>query len=186
MRTATKQESVHDRRAKDLLAAGQYVPLEVVDPYDPQSKITVLRQTRGDTLGWMHAHHQIDDAQYLAGRRYERDRELADRGARAIDPTKEAVDGGGIVEPLPDSQIQAVARLTQVHVALGRVMQTTLDGVLMAGTVESMALQVFKRNGARWVNHYGKVFRDSLDVLVVEYGMQGKLTGNKRRYIEPA
>ena len=92
---AYQESVVHDRRSADTLAAGQYAPIEVKDPYDPNgAKLTVLRQTRGDPLGRLHAHSQIDDAQYHAGRRYQGDRERADRGARAIDPTKEAVDGG--------------------------------------------------------------------------------------------
>jgi len=172
--TPRNSASVHDRRAKDLLSAGQYVSVDVIDPFDPQAKITVLRQTRCDPLGRLHAHHQIDDAQYMAGRRYERDRELAERGAKAIDPTREAVDGGRIPEPLPDSQIEATARLVRVHAALGRLMQSTLDGVLMAGTIESMSIQVFKRDGDRWANHYGKLFRDALDVLAVEYKLAGR------------
>lgn len=173
-RNTQPEAPVHDRTAKDLLAAGQYVAIDVIDPFDPQAKITVLRQTRCDPLGRLHAHHQIDDAQYQAGRRYERDRELAERGARAIDPTKEAVDGGRLPEPLPVSQIEATARLVKVHAALGRVMHSTLDGVLSAGTVESMAIQIFNRHGARWANHYGKLFRDALDVLAVEYGFAGR------------
>lgn len=185
MRTMTAEKTIHDRRATDTLAAGQYAAIEVADPYDPGAKITVLRQTRGDTLGWMHSHGQIDDAQYNAGRRYQRDRELAERGTKGIDPTKEAVDGGLPIDPLPDSLIAATARLVHVHAALGRQMQSALDGALSAGTVEAMALQVFNRHGARWRNYYGRMFRDALDVLAVEYGFTGKLTGDKRWYVEP-
>src|SRR5262249_51218620 len=90
---------VHDRRSADTLATGQYAAIDVDDPYGQRGdKVTVLRQTRGDPLGRLHAHHQIDDAQYHAGRAYQGDRERADRGARAIDPTKEAVDGGRLPE----------------------------------------------------------------------------------------
>lgn len=175
MRPTTKRkdrEKVHDRRATDTLAAGDYASIEVVDPFDPESKITVFRQTRGDPLGRLHAHHQIDDAQYLAGRRYQRDLELAGRGAKAIDPTKEAVDGGCAIDPLPNSQVEATARLVAVHAVLGRQMQGALDGVLMAGLhVEHMAIQMFGRPGDRWANYYGRMFRDALDMLAVEYGL---------------
>lgn len=159
----------HDRRSKDTLRAGQYAPIEVDDPYEDGAKISVLRQLRGDPLGRLHSHHQIDDAQYYAGRAYQRDWEKAERGARAIDPTKEAVDGGMLPEPLTDSQAKARARLIRVRAELGRVMITVLDGVLIErSSMEAIAISQ-GRWGARWENYYGKLFRDGLDVLAVEY-----------------
>lgn len=76
MRPAT----IHDRRSTDTLAAGQYAAIEVDDPYEQGEKIVVLRQLRSDPLARLHSHHQIDDAQYHAGRCYQRDWEVAERG----------------------------------------------------------------------------------------------------------
>lgn len=167
MRPAT----IHDRRSTDTLAAGQYAAMEVDDPYEQGEKIVVLRQLRSDPLARLHSHHQIDDAQYHAGRCYQRDWEVAERGARAIDPTKEAVDGGRLPEALTDRQIAARKRLTRIRVELGRSMRTLLDGVL----IERKSIEGFTigqgRHGARWANYYGKMFRDGLDVLAVEYGL---------------
>src|ERR1700760_3482336 len=93
---------VHDRRATELGRKAEVAPIEVDDPYATREgeTIVVLRQLRNDPLARLHNHRQIDKAQYLAGRRYQRDWEIAERGARAIDPTRERVDGGALPEAL--------------------------------------------------------------------------------------
>lgn len=167
--------TIHDRRSTDTLAAGQYADLVVIDPYDPESEITVKRQLRGDPLARLHSHHQIDDCQYTAGRCYQRDWEVAERGARAIDPTKEAVDGGVLPEPITDSQAKARKRLIQVRTELGRSMRTLMDGVLIQrSSIEAFSIQQ-GRWGARWANYYGKMFRDGLDVLAIEYRLAERI-----------
>lgn len=161
----------HDRRSSDTLAAGQYAAIDVEDPYDRNAKITVLRQLRCDPLARLHSHHQIDEAQYHAGRAYQRDWEMSERSVKAIDPTKEAVDGGRIPEPLTDSQAKAQTRLISASRELGREMRKLANGVLIDGmSIESYSIGQ-GRSGARWANYYGKLFRDSLDVLAVEYGL---------------
>lgn len=161
--------TIHDRRSTDTLAAGRYAPIEVDDPFEPGTKIQVLRQLRCDPLARLHTHHQIDEAQYMAGRCYQRDWERAERGARAIDPTKEAVDGGCLPEPLTDLQAKARKRLIRVHAELGRSMKTLVEAVLIQGSsIEAFSITQ-GRAGARWANYYGKMFRDGLDVLAVEY-----------------
>lgn len=163
-----KMGKVHDRRSVDLLKAGQYSAMDVDDPYEAGAKVTVERQTRGDPLGRLHAHHQIDDAQYHAGRAYQGDRERADRGARAIDPTKEAVDGGKLPEALPDSQISARKRLVEVEGILGRRLQSVVDAVLLDG----QTMEEISGSTAQWILRYhGRLFRDGLDELAKFYGL---------------
>lgn len=165
----------HDRRAKDTLIAGQYAAIDVPDPYDRDAKITVLRQLRNDPLARLHSHHQIDEAQYHAGRCYQRDWETAERGARAIDPTREAVDGGRMPEPLTDKQAKARVRLVEVERALGRNMHRVTHAVLIEGWAMDVAsLQLFGRMGQRAAEYTGRLFRDSLDILAVEYKLAGK------------
>lgn len=171
------ESATHDRRATDALAAGQYASIDVADPMalNPGDKITVLRQLRGDPLARLHSHHQIDEAQYHAGRCYQRDWEVAERGARAIDPTREAVDGGRMPEPMTDGQGRARIRLVEIERALGRNMHKVAHAVLIEGlTMETLALRMFNRAGARWENYYGRIFRDALEVLAVEYNLAGK------------
>jgi hypothetical protein len=47
----------------------------------------------------LHDRRQIDEAQYYAGRAFQRDFEACERGPCAIYPSKEAVDGGAFQNP---------------------------------------------------------------------------------------
>lgn len=156
----------HDRRSTDTLAAGQYAPIEVDDPYEHGEKLVVLRQLRNDPLARLHSHHQIDDAQYHAGRAYQRDWEVAERGARAIDPTKEAVDGGQLPEPITDRQAKARKRLTEVHAVLGRRMTAVLQAVL----IERKTMEKLTGSDSQAVlKQHGGMLRIALDELAVFY-----------------
>lgn len=163
---------VHDRKATDLLRNAQVAPMEVEDPYEPGAKITVLRSTRRDPLAWMHAHGQIDEAQYRAGRAWQRDWETVEQGARAIDPTKEAVDGGRLPEPLTDQRTKAAVRLKGVAAVLERADdKTILYAFLAEGMgIEQIALVHFRRFGAGYVRRFGERVGGILDVLAGFYG----------------
>lgn len=169
--------SVHDRRARDLARHGEFAEIDVDDPYatKPDEKIRVLRQLRSDPLARLHSHRQIDEAQYRAGRAFQRDWEVASRGARAIDPTRERVDGGRLPEPLSDAQGRARKRLIEIERALGRTMHRVTHAVLVDGmSMETMAQRLFNREGEVVVKYYGRLFRDALDVLAGEYGLAGR------------
>lgn len=159
--------TIYDRRSTDTLDAGQYASIEIQDPYNPEDMIVVLRQLRGDPLGRLHAHRQIDDAQYQGGRAYQRDWEVAERGARAIDPTKEAVDGGPISEPLTVKQMECRNRLIRVRQVLGRKSALVVDMVVIAG---QQINQLIPEDRQVWRRHYAHVLRCGLDELAIEYG----------------
>ena len=91
-----KSTKVHDRRAQDLPLNAQVAAVEIDDPMalEPGEKIVALRSIRNDPLGRLHSHHQIDEAQFRGGRAFQDDWEKAERGPRAVDPTREYVDGG--------------------------------------------------------------------------------------------
>lgn len=162
---------IHDRRSQDVLAAGHYAPIEVDDPYERGGRITVIRQMRSDPLARLHAHGQIDNAQYHAGRAFQHDWETAERGARAIDPSKEAVDGGRIPEPLTDRQAQARTRLILVQKELGR----RLNGVLIAVAVHGMTMeQIAQSRSQSLVKLQGSLFRTALNDLAVFYGFASR------------
>ena len=86
----------HDRRSRDLLRNAEVATVEVDNPLalEPGEKIVALRSIRNDPLARLHSHRQIDEAQYQAGRAFQSDWEKAERGPRAVDPTREYVDGG--------------------------------------------------------------------------------------------
>jgi len=171
---AKQAHSVHDRRSNDVPKAGQYAAIEVDDPLalEKGDKIVVLRQLRNDPLARLHSHHQIDDAQYLAGRAYQRDWEIAERGSRGIDPTREAVDGGQLAEPLTEQQQRARKRLIEIEAVLGRLLRNIVHGFLIERQhIYRIAPERFDRKGDRWANYYGKLLRDGLGELAIEYGL---------------
>lgn len=156
----------HDRRSTDTLKAGEYAATVVDDPYEAGSKISVERQLRADPLARLHSHHQIDDAQFAAGRAYQRDREVAERGAKAIDPSKEAVDGGLMPEALTDRQIKARKRLIKIERDLGRRLMSVLEAVLIEGqTIEQLA----QSRVQSVLKLHGGLFRVALNELAVVY-----------------
>jgi hypothetical protein len=175
-RAGTSRTFAHDRRAGELGINAEVASIVVDDPYatHPGETIVVTRQLRGDPLARLHSHRQIDDAQYYAGRAYQRDWEVAERGTRSLDPTREAVDTSMVIDPLTDQQVSARARLAEVRTALGHKMQATVHAVLIDGaTIEALA-HVNGRTGESWFKYYGRFFRDALDVLAVEYGLAGR------------
>jgi hypothetical protein len=113
-------QPVHDRRSTDLLANARVVPVIVDDPLEAGAKLVVMRSTRDDVLAEMLSRGEIDQAQFDAGRKYERYAEQAEIGSiQAIDPRKEAVDGGGGFEGITDRQIDAVRQLSEAARVLG-------------------------------------------------------------------
>ncbi len=166
----------HDRRAGDLRINADVASIVVDDPYATQSgeTIVVTRQLRGDPLARLHSHRQIDDAQYYAGRAYQRDWEVAERGMRTLDPTREAVDSSLVIDPLTDKQVSAQARLAEVRAALGHKMHAAVRAVLIDGTTIEALARDSGRSGESWLKYYGRFFRDALDVLAVEYKLAGR------------
>lgn len=161
-----------DRRATDLLRNAQVAPLEVDDPFELGAKITVMRSTRRDPLAWMHAHGQIDEAQYHGGRAWQHDWEIAERGPGAIDPSKEFVDGGRMPEPITEGQRRSVMRLKCVTAILGHPDERRiLHALLVEGMgIEQIALIYFGRFGAGYTRRFGDRVRGVLDELAEFYG----------------
>lgn len=162
-----------DRRATNLTRLAEVVAVEVDDPYalNPGDKVLAFRSLRDDPLGRLHCRKMIDDAQYAAGKDYRRDLELAEfGGARAIDPTREAVDGGGTMpEGLTDRQREAVTRLIGAGRAMG-LLQESIVRAVIAGNLFPAQVAVARGFSARRVqDHYAWLFRQALDALAVFY-----------------
>jgi len=109
-RKAQPFNPAHDRQARDLLRNAQVAAVEVDDPMalDPGDKIVVLRSTRDDPLAEMLARGQITECDFAAGRHWQRAYEGSEiGGVCGIDPTKEAVDGGRMKDPISERRDQA-------------------------------------------------------------------------------
>jgi hypothetical protein len=163
---------VHDRRAQDLPRHAEVASVEVDNPLalEPGEKILAIRSIHNDPLARLHTHRQIDEAQYRGGRAFQDDWEKAERGPRAVDPTREYVDGGQPREPITERQRRAVLRLNRIEHELGA------DGVVLVHEVLILGLtmeQVGKRRGLRgqrWMDYFSKRLRECLDRLAQTYG----------------
>jgi Domain of unknown function (DUF6456) len=164
-------EPIPDRQATDLLRNARVAPMDVDDPWEPGSKITVARSLRDDPLARLHVRDQIDDAQYHAGRRFQRDFEAAERGPRAIDPSKEAVDGGRTPEPITEHQHAAALRLAKVREKLGHNGMALVISVLVHGQHFAQIAERRGVSGERWERYYGMAFQECLNSLAVFYDL---------------
>ena len=173
---------VHDRRSLDLLRNAQVAPMLVDDPMalEPGEKIVVMRSLRNDPLAGLHSRKQIDEAQFMAGRAFQKDFELCEEGAKAIDTTKEAVDGGYIRDPITDARWQAGKRLKEVYAEIGKTGALLVHDVLIHGktTGEVAASQGYF--GERSERFVGMTFRHHLNCMAYVYGYS-KVRGDTRR-----
>ena len=163
---------VHDRRSHDLLRNAEVATVEVDNPLalEPGEKIVALRSIRNDPLARLHTHHQIDEAQYQGGRAFQNDWERAERGPRAVDPTREYVDGGQMREPITEGQRKSVLRLNRAERELGADGSALVHDVLVHGL--TMA-QIGEKRGLRtqrWKDYFARRFCECLDRLALIYG----------------
>jgi hypothetical protein len=163
---------IHDRRSQDLPRNAEVAAVEVDDPLalEPGEKIVTLRSIRNDPLGRMHTHRHVDEAQYQGGRAFQDDWEKAERGPRAVDPTREYVDGGRAREPITESQRKAVLRLNRAERELGAVGSALVHEVLILGLTMEQIAQRRELRGQRWIDYFARRFRECLDRLALIHG----------------
>lgn len=168
----THPARVHDRRSQDLPYNAEVAKVEVDDPVvlEPGDKIVVLRSIRNDPLGRLHSHRQIDEPQYQGGRAFQNDWEKAERGPRAVDTTREYVDGGERREPVTEGQRKAVLRLNRIERELGADGEVLVQEVLVLGlNMEQVGLRRGLRS-QRWNDYFARRFKECLDRLALIYG----------------
>lgn len=180
--TSYKLTGLHDRRSRDLPFNAELAEVEIDNPLalDPNEKIVAMRSIRNDPLGRLHAHRQIDEAQYRGGRAYQNDWEKAERGPQAMDPTREYVDGTRSRELLTESQRQAVLRLNRVERELGTDGAALVHDVLVLGlTMEQIGQRRAVRT-QRWNDYFARRFRECLDRLALVYGFATDTSAQRR------
>ena len=162
----------HDRRAQHLPLNAEVASVEIDDPLalEPGEKIVALRSIRNDPLGRLHSHRHIDEAQYRSGRAFQDDWEKAERGPRAVDPTREYVDGGYAREPITERQRRAVLRLNRIERELGADGIVLVHEVLVLGFTMEQVGQRRGLRGQRWKDYFARRFQECLDRLALIYG----------------
>lgn len=145
-------------------------PIEVDDPMEAGAKLIVMRTTRNDPLAALHVRKQIDEAQYHGGRAFQNDFETAERGPKAIDPSKEAVDGGQMPEPITEAQRKSARQLALVYRNLGQNGSALVHDVLIHGRTMEQIAAMRGTTGELEMKYLGRRFRECLDCLSVIYG----------------
>lgn len=160
---------VYDLKSRDLPINAVVATLKVVDPFGDQAE--VLQNLRDDPLAGMLARRQIDQAQFEAGRIWQRYMEDTEVGnIRAIDPTKEAVDGGRMPEPLSDSAARAFKELARAHALLGMIGESIVRDILGSRLTIQQAGQRRGYSTKAEQEYMGRRFREALDQLAVVFG----------------
>jgi hypothetical protein len=166
------QSQVRAERPKDL--PPDVVQVMVDNPYDHGPvKIPAFASLRDDILGHLHARQEIDDAKLAAGRQYEILVEQAQVGTvKAMDTTKEPVDGGGVVfEPLTDEQLAAARKLHEAARWLGRRGEALVRLILVERRkFKEIAPSLSERD----VAYTRRQFFDCLEELAVLWCLAGR------------
>lgn len=149
------------------------VSAEVENPYAVGPlKITVAVSTRDDPLRGMLARGQIDQAQFEAGRLWQKYREQSEVGGiRAIDTTREPVDGGGAYpEPITDAQRKAVMQLKAADGKLGERGREIIEMVLWHRYSITQVAAAYATHTRKGVEYQGARFRECLEALAKLWG----------------
>lgn len=167
-------DKIYERMTADLPINSQVAPAVVDDPLEHGAKLRVLRSVRDDPLAGMHSRGQIDDAMLAAGRRWQMHHEHSEIGGiSAIDPCKEAVDGGRIPEPITDRQIKAIRQLAEADQILGfqgKLLVRQILGERKSVQDVSMRLGLTTQ---REFNYMSRRFRECLESLAKLWGFAG-------------
>lgn len=162
-------ETTHDLRSHDLTRNARVAPVDIIDPFGDRA--TVLRSTRNDPLADMNAKGQIDQCDYVAGRHWQAAYENSEiGGVRAIDPGKEAVDGGRMPEMVTDQQRRAAQDLKAARNALGPEGNALVTDVLGKGWSITQAALQRGRTSERDRLYIGARFRECLNTLAIRFG----------------
>lgn len=179
-RTPYDPSKVADRRAQELGRGAEVYFVEIEDPFETGAKILAARSRRDDPLADMHARKQIDEAQFRGGLAFQKDFEAAERGPRAIDPSKEFVDGGMMPEPITEAQQKAALQLAIVYQELGADGSALMHDVLIHGQSYRQIAASRGFAGQRWERYFGTTVFLHLHTLAFVYGFAKERTGKKR------
>jgi hypothetical protein len=127
--TLGKPSMARIRRKTRVTLARDTATVEVDNPlHAPGSprqvprRITAMRSLRDDPLARLHDRRQIGEAEYRAGRDFQRLLEATELGRmRTNDPGREPVDGGaGFRDGLNEREVQAFRQLARLWPVLGK------------------------------------------------------------------
>jgi hypothetical protein len=169
---------IHYRIATDLPINAEVAPIDVQNPlaaFGDTDTIRVMRNLRDDPLAGFHSRKQIDQASYLSGREWQRCYEvLMVGGLKAMDFTKEPVDGGGRSDTSTEAQNRARRKLDAASDALGRTNDLLVRRILGDGRSIAEVAGMFggvEKPSDELIEHWSLVFRTCLNTLAVTFGL---------------
>jgi hypothetical protein len=155
---------IHSNELQILPYRKEELVVDVVDnPVNP-GKVSVIRNCQDDPLAGMMARRFIDSAQFAAGRHWQQCYEDSEIGAvRAIDPTKEPVQGGKgpSCMPFTDKQRDAFRELQRASVVLGYEGDRIIREVL-ASRCQLSAVALKHRRSKKYI---GRRFKECLETM---------------------
>ena len=168
---AAEGPQVHDRRAKTVSrgSINHIVETEVDDPYESGARISAVRSVRDDPLADHLARGHIDEAQYQAGRAFQRYFAVAERGPRAMQ-IAEAVDASPVRETLTDEQLKAGKWLTKCYGALGRDGSTLIHEMLVSNRTTRQIASARGMVGYDWERYFARRLFECLNTLAIVFG----------------
>lgn len=180
-RTPYDPSKVHDRRSTDLLRNAQVAPMEVDDPYAIKDgdKIVVMVSVR-ETLSALHARNQIDEAQYRAGREFERFFYQTNAQIKAMNLENPYVDCSFVPATIIDAHCDAVEALKRADRALGLEGSALTRNVLIHGMSFGQIAALRGMKGEVEVKYIGKRFRECLDTLARHFGFASEDSDRRR------
>lgn len=152
----------------------------VADPLEPGARLTAAVNVRESAIDHMASRGRINTAQEAAGQRFRKLWELAAVGrSQAVDPAKEYVDGGGIIDPISDDLVKASIELNRVMQVAGQMGGRLLIAIVGEGKrIEEVAQNWSKAGGiVRGDRAEGYVVGrmiEALDELVRHWGLESK------------
>ncbi len=156
---------VHDRRATQV-NRGLAAHLAVVDdPFECGARIATVRSIRDDPLGDRFARGHIDEAQFTAGREFQRIFMIAERGPLSMQ-LAERIDGGLLVENVTDAQLAAGRQLSRCYRRLGADGSTLIhDGLIRNMSMKQIA-EARGLAGQKFEAYFGLRLREALAIVL--------------------
>ena len=151
------------------------IEVEIDDPYEAGAKISAIRSVREDPLGDRFARGYIDQAQFDAGREFQRHFGIAERGPSARQ-LSEAEDGAPPRENLTDGQLLAGKWLAKCYRKLGADGSALVHDMLVHAMSAKQIAESRGLAGQDWDKYFAKRLWECLNTLAVVYGFA---TGDK-------
>lgn len=170
-------ETVHDRRAVDVLAAIQrdIAVIEVDDPLEAGARNAVVVNLRDDPLRKLKEMQSINHAQFEAGRIWQRYWEASEIGStRSIQLQERVQTSGPSGEDLSERQIHASARLREAMRELGKEGEALVRDILGARMTMKQAAIRRGLEGDYGAKYIGQRFRECLETLAVVFHLASR------------